>query len=432
MKKINLFDTLKAKGVTLEDSEKKMLDEVSAELNDALKDATTSTEVTKAIEDAIKKLPAEVSAKTVKVEGSEAENLNEHLRKMGEEIAELKKNDNQPTRTKTLQDHIEEKWAEIEKIMKNKSGFVDITMKAAVVMSTANTIDVSGLNADNLGAEKIADRGLVLQRRNREYIFDIADRQIVADLPEVIRWDEEGDEEGAFAIVAEGALKPLVSLSLVRNESEKKKAAGKIVVTEELMKFRPRLYSRIRTLFDRKVTRDYENILTTSLVTAAASYVGTDLDGTIDEPNDYHAIGAVAAQLETLEFAPDVLIINPQDKWRIALTTDSNGQFMTNLPITGANGQVQFMSFRVVTTNKIAAGTAILGEGNAWKIEQENVTMRIGYGVTMNGSTAESDFDHNRIRIIGELYFHEYISTIDAGSFVEFEFDTVKLALKAP
>lgn len=441
MKKVNITEALKSHN--LDDAEKSIMDGVSKEVNEALEDALkgkiSADEAKKAIEDAIKGLPETHSAKSIIMPGTAPEGgtdktLDEMMRDAMKEVAEVKKalSGGASSKIETLESVIDKNWGEIERVFKAKAGHVTISMKAAVVMSTANTIDVSELNPETFGAEKIEDRGLILRRRNREYIFDIADRQIVADLPEVIRWDEEGDEQGAFAIVGEGQVKPLLSLSLVRNESEKQKAAGKIVVTEELMKFRPRLMARIRTLFNRKVVRDYENILTTNLLAQAASYVGTSLDDTVTTPNDYDAIGAVAAQLETLNFAPDVLIINPQDKWRIALTKDSEGRYVTTLPITGANGQIQFMTFRTVTTNKIAAGTAILGEGDLWKIEQENITMRMGYGLTMNGSTPEADFDHNRMRIIAELFFHNYISSIDAGSFVRFQFATVKAALLKP
>jgi hypothetical protein len=333
---------------------------------------------------------------------------------------------------KTFIGMIEEKMEQIKAWFEggHHNGDLVISTKAAVAMTTANATDYSALDGTEIDNFRLD--AFVPKRQDREYIFDIADRTTVQKVPEHIIWEEEGDTQGAVAIVSESGLKPLLSFEIVENKSKAKKAVGKIIVTTEFDKFKARKLQIIKGLFNDKLIRDYQAILTADLVAGASSYIGTTLDGTIPTPNDYDAIGAVAAQLEVLNFSPDVLIINPQDKWRMALTKDADGGYVArNIPVLGANGQVQFMNFRTITSNKIAAGTAILGEGNCWKIEEEAVTMRMGSGVTMNGGTAESDFDYNRIRIIGEVFFHSYIPTNHAGSFVLFDFEAVKAGLEA-
>ncbi len=317
----------------------------------------------------------------------------------------------------------------------NLTGFKTFgeTSKAAVNMTTGNTVDNSVLDEDVI--ENFRIDGLVKQRQNRQYIFDIADRVTVQSVPEYIIWDEEADAEGAFALVSEGGLKPLTSYSTVKKQSKYKKVAGKKVVTTEFETFRRRLSQYINELFNDKLVRDYQTQLTTELVALAASYTGTTLDGTITNPTDFHAIGAVAAQIESLNFMPDVLIINPQDKWRIALSSTSTGEFhLATLPIQGANGQVQMMSFLTVTTNQIDAGTAILGESKLFKIEDTPVNLKLTYGLTTtsgggNITSAEFDTDYNRMRLIGEMFYHSYMASVHTGSFVEFEFNTVKDAL---
>jgi hypothetical protein len=346
---------------------------------------------------------------------------------------------------RTLKTQILAKMDEIENFMGSslsKGAMFDITSyktfaqganKAAVNMTTANTVDNSALSEDVI--ENFRIDGMVKQRQGKQYIFDIADRTTSQSVPEYIIWDEEADPEGAFAIVTEGGLKPLTSYSLVKKESKYKKIAGKKVISTEFSTFRQRLDRYINELFNDKMLRDYQTQLTTELVALAASYTGTTLDGQISNPTDFHAIGAVAAQIESLNFSPNVLIINPQDKWRIALTTNSEGSFhVATLPITGANGQVQMMSFLTVTTTEITAGTAILGEGDLFKIEDTPVRLQLTYGLTYttgggNVTAVEFDTDHNRMRLIGEMFYHSYMASVHTGSFVEFEFETVKAAL---
>jgi hypothetical protein len=339
----------------------------------------------------------------------------------------------------TIAKAFDEKMNEIKSFLNSPNEGQTLTVfnnKAAVNMTTVNSVDNTALNDDVI--ENFRIDGMVKQRQGRQYIFDIADRTTSQSVAEFIVWDEEADPEGAFALVSENGLKPLTSYSLVKKQSQVKKIAGKKVVSTEFETFRQRLSRYVSELFNDKLLRDYQTQLTTELVALAASYTGTSLDGTISNPTDFHAIGAVAAQIESLNFSPDVLIINPQDKWRIALTTNEAGDFhIATLPITGANGQVQMMSFLTVTTTEIAAGTAILGESKLFKIEDTPVNLKLTYGLTTtsaggNITSAEFDSDYNRMRLIGEMFYHSYMASVHTGSFVEFEFETVKAALATP
>lgn len=318
---------------------------------------------------------------------------------------------------------------------RNKEQFIKLDVRAAEIITTAYTPDNSEMPVDLIDSYSID--AFVPKRRPYEYVFDFADRMTVSEVEKYRIWMEEGDEEGAFAIVAEGGLKPLVSQKLVRNKSEVKKVAGKEVFTDEFAKFKKEAYRIIRQLFNDKLLRDYQDIVTTTMQASAAGYVGTSLDGQYTAPTDYHAIGAVAAQIETLNFNPDTLIIHPQDKWRIGLSQDTTGAFFVNIPVYNPSGEVTLMGFRVITSTKQTIGSFTLGEGRLFKIQDEMVTIKIGYGTTVikNGegivTDVEDDLDHNRFRIIGEMFFHAYIATNNLGSFVTASFASVKAALTA-
>lgn len=331
----------------------------------------------------------------------------------------------------------------IERAFNKTSGqTVTLNTRAAVsAMTTGNVVSDGDIPEDILNSFSVDS--FVKKRRPNEFIFDIADRSTVAEITEYKTWLEEGDEEGAFAVVSEGAVKPLVSKTLVRNTSKYKKVAGKRVYTEEFAKFRKEAYRILEQLFNDQLLRNYAALLVTELDAKAASYVGTSLDDQFTNPTDYHAIGAVAAQIESLDFVPDTLIINPQDKWRIGLQQTTDGAFMVTIPMVSNGGGVTMMGFTVVTSNRVPVGSAYLGEGGLFKIEDEAVTIRMGYGINVttgvigtsgaSGVTAvDHDFDNNRFRIIAETFFHAYIGTNYSGSFVKFNFATVKSALLKP
>lgn len=335
----------------------------------------------------------------------------------------------------------EGKQSDVETMMRTRGQQgpkeVVLNLRAAANMTTTNTIDENNYPLGMIESFNVID-GVVKKRRGTQYIFDTADVTTVAELEEYTTWLEEGNEQGAFAIVAEGAVKPLVSMALVRNFAKAKKVAAKYVITEEFAKFRRRALQIIQNLINDKILRDYAAILTTDLQAQAASYVGTSLDGTFADPNDYDAIGAVAAQIETLNFFPDLLIIHPQDKWRLSLEKDSQGRYYMMIPMYNPDGLVSMMGFRVLTSTYQTIGSFTLGESGLFKIEQEALTIRMGYGIdyttaTVSGSTVvtsvSSDFDNNRMRIIVENFFKDYIATNHIGSFVTASFATVKAAL---
>jgi hypothetical protein len=365
--------------------------------------------------------------------GEDDKGIRAILKKQGEAIEHLK-SVGTPVKNKTFKTELEEKMADVENVVRAKAGQVKLSVKAAAIMTLENTITGDAALPDEL-LESFSVGAFVPKRYAREYVFDIASRRTVGEISQFKTWLEEGDEEGAFAIVAEGGLKPLVSTSLVRNFSEYRKVAGKTVYTEEFAKFRKEAYAIIQRLIKQKLLRDYAAILTVDLLADAAPYVGSALDGQYENPTDYHAIAAAAAQIEALGFFPDVLIMNPQDKWRIGMLQDVNGQFYLTIPTTDPNGQTRMMGFMLRTSTKIPVGEFILGESGLWEIEDEAITVRMGYGVTVIGSPVtgvESDLDHNRFRVIVETYFHNYIASNNEGSFVKGDFDAIKVLLTAP
>jgi hypothetical protein len=371
----------------------------------------------------------------------DAEKVQNSIKNIAGAVEQLKNNpivgEQRMNAIKSLLDN-EDNMKLVERAFEKGSGKVVIlnTRAAVAAMTTTNVVIDGDIPEDILNSFSVDS--FIKKRRPSEYIFDVADRATVGDITEYKTWLEEGDEEGAFAIVAEGAVKPLVSKTLVRNTTKYKKIAGKRVYTEEFAKFRKEAYRILEQLFNDQLLRNYAALLTTDLISKAASYVGTALDDQYTNPTDYHAVGAVAAQIESLDFIPDTLVLNPQDKWRIGLSQDTVGAFYVNIPMLNPSGELTMMGFRLVTSNRIPVGNALLGEGKLYKIEDEPVQIRLGYGinVTKNGdglvTNVDSDVDTNRFRIIAETFFHSYIGTNYTGSFVYFNFAAVKAALLKP
>lgn len=395
------------------------------------------------IEKLITKALDGLSLEALRSYGKDKEKFEENIRNLDAELKKVKApaGGEKRERTAPLKDLLDKNWDNIAKAMRSKSSadVVTLTTRAAATMTMGDAIDETALDA--IGQEIIESFSVdsfVKKRRPVEYIWEVVNRRTVPELTEYKTWLEEGGEEGAFAIVEEGAVKPLMSKGLIRNVSKYKKVAGKRVYNEEFAKFRKEAYRIIEDLFNDQIMRNYNALITADVIAKAAAYVGTALDGQYANPTDYHAIGAVAAQVESLDFFPDLLLINPQDKWRIGLSQNDQGTFYMNVPAYNPNGEVTMLGFRVFTSNRIDVGTAILGESRLFKVEDEPLQLRLGYGINVtkdvNGKVTEveSDIDHNRFRIIAETFYHSYIATNHIGSFVKFNFADMKAALQVP
>lgn len=420
------------------DPQEALLEKIRGEVNSVLEKRSADFKST--ANDLVKNALSGLSLDALRSYAEDKTKLEDNIKKIAAGLEKMEQRKSVVSEKRDyLKDLLFDKWDDISKIARSGEGSIALNVRAAAIMTTENVIDYPEEGIPDEMIESFDVGEFVRKRRPRQYVFDIADRRTVSKLTEFKTWLEEGDEEGAFAIVAEGGLKPLVSTSLVRNFVKTQKVAGKQVYTEEVPKFRQEAYNIIRTLINDKLLRDYQAILTSNLLAQSASYVGSALDGQFDNPTDYHAIGAVAAQIEALDFLPDVLIMNPQDKWRIGLSQDTVGQFYLAIPVTDPSGETRMMGFIIRTSNLVPVGTAILGESGLWKIEDEAVQIRIGYGIstttaTVSGSTVvtsvEHDIDHNRFRIIAETFFRNYIATNHLGSYVKFDFAEVKALLQ--
>lgn len=307
-----------------------------------------------------------------------------------------------------------------------------LNIRAAANMTTANTIDETTKSVPAALVESMSVAAFAAKRYGKFFVDEIADRTTVSDMEKYTTWLEEGTEEGAFAIVAEGGLKPLVSTSLVRNFATAKKVAGKYVVTEEFAKFYDQAYNIIRRIIQDKLVRDYTALIVTDLNAAAVAYTSTALDDLVDGANDYDAIAAIASQMQALNFVPNVIVMNPADVWKLRLAKISTGQYL--FPQADNTGSISLFGFDVVISTYQTAGYVTMAERGLFKVEDEAITVRMGYGIDVTGAVTAvtSDFDNNRFRVIVELWFKDWLPTPYAGAVVRAQLSTVKAALETP
>ena len=229
-------------------------------------------------------------------------------------------------------------------------------------------------------------------------------------------WFDEQPKEGDFELVAEGGIKPLLQYLFERSTASYKKAAGRVIITEEFERDFPKLLSTIKSLMSIDVRNEMNDIILGDMITNASAYAYNGLDNSVDNADDYAAIGAAVAQLQSLYKVPNVLVLNPADAWRMKLTKGTDGHYI--MPPFSWNGQTYEFG-TVIVDPRVAIGNFFIGDGNAYNVDLKGeIQVRIGFN--------SDDFIKNQYTMIVEQYFYNYISEAKKSGFIYANFAVIK------
>jgi HK97 family phage major capsid protein len=443
-----------ATAITLTEEEKKDMNENEIKVLLAMKkiakqmadDSAKGLVTPEQMQQAVKDLISSGSKEAVKALKDDIEKLETALKAQGTELAKLKEPAASETYS-TFEDAWKKNLKEIKKIRSQGVGFkrfyfgdVDeesfddgetkenivtgiksFATKVPGVTSVTNVTSSTPAQITNPYSPfpyQIPE--IVAVRRNPNFALNYVDYGSTNSA--VMTWTEEGNSEGDAAITAEGALKPLQDKKFTDRLTKAKKIAGYVAITEEMENDTPRIATAVRRLFQENVMRKYDDQVWADIIAIAPGYTSTALDDQIDQADDYAAIGAAFAQLESLNANPDTIAINPADSWRMKLTKGSDGHYV--LP-PFAVGDTQFEGVKVVKSNKVAAGNFLVAELLKYKVDEyKPFSLRVGF--------QNDDLTRNQFTIVGEVRFHSYVATNDLVGFCYAQFATVKAQIEKP
>lgn len=408
------FDALVAKvgqeaALVIKAESEKLSNALKAEHVNVMKGVATKeeveafkTEVLKANNDLIEKL---------KTQGIKLAEFESKSRTEGDNTLEVFKND------------LESKKSELESIKLNKSGSIAFTIKAAGV---TGTVGIGG-NAASIVEQgsaaallRLGDGNIYTIERGLPFILNFV--SVGNTNSAALIWFDEIPKAGDFAVTAEGALKPLVQYLFERRTASYRKAAGYSVITEEFDQDFPRLVSTIKQLMQIDVRNKMTDLILTDMIANASPYAYNGLDATIENADRYAAIGAAIAQLQSLYYTPNVLVLNPADAWAMKLTKGVDGHYI--MPPFQWDGKTYEFG-TVIVDPRVALGNFFIGDGSVYHVDLKGeIIVRIGY----NGD----DFIRNQYTIVVEQYFYNYISTAKKPGFIYASFDTIIADIDKP
>lgn len=445
---------MKKKGITLSDEEEKTMkaieDEMNAHFTEMQKGLMSPADFKAKFDEAIKSLPTEISAKSIKVgEGEAAKSIEDILRAQGEDITKMQEQVKgaKPANPAQAQfDAIKALVAEVKKAKAQGGGqqfFIsqdktfdsnDKTDKAAATMTSGNvnanaaavTVPANYL----YGVEGQAEPDV----RIDPYITQFLDNGST-DMA-AIPYMDKTPTEGTMAITAEGALKPLLSWANERRFSTAFKIAGRTKVTEEALDDVPGLQAQANN--ELKYSHDIaeQDAVFTHVAAFAPSFVAGDLAATTDAPSRWDAVRAAIYAVKISSkgrFRPNVVVLNSADAYAMGATKDNTGQYI--IPSWVAPDGKTISGVRVLETDdtdNVDAGEFIVGD---WRKIKRRVykpfNLRIGQGINGSSTAANitSDYETNQYTYIGESRLHLWHHKNHETAFIKSDFDTVMEAI---
>lgn len=314
----------------------------------------------------------------------------------------------------------------IQKGDRKDKEFIEVSVRAASVMDYAaqytSAPDGTAISIDRRVHSAPDSSDAIVGRLNRG-----------ASNARVAKYLELSTEEGGAAVTAEGALKPLYSVTYKEGEATGKKIAVRIKVTEEfedftefyndlLMRARREL---VKTIAEEVVNGEGGASHLKGITSTAPSYTITALNGAVADPNIVDAILAMATQIRSLHFSPNVAFVNPLDYSKIQFEKDGGGR-----PI-GAENIARLGGIQLVESDAIKQGNALVMDDRYWKLFVSDIVVKEGYGVQKVGADYLSDLELNMRTLIFEAKnVLSFIPSTEAGSIVYESLATVLAAIK--
>lgn len=241
-------------------------------------------------------------------------------------------------------------------------------------------------------------------------------------------WAYKYNKEGSADFIGEGVLKPIASFEIRTETSVAKKVAERMRVSRELLHDIDGMTTMIQNELQYEVLKHANDAVLTAttsstdpagVTTVASAFTLTGLE--VESPNNYDAIRAAAAQLQSLNFTSNIVaFVNPVDAAQMDLDKGSDGHYALP-PFYTAGGQ-QVAGIRIVTDNNIAVGNLLIGSLDTYKILMVE-DFRVEWGLDSD------DFSKNLITVIGEMRFHQFFPTNLSGSWIYDSFTDIKTAI---
>jgi HK97 family phage major capsid protein len=314
-----------------------------------------------------------------------------------------------------------------------RNGFeIEMTVKAPVNMTTGS---VTGAVATPISYVAQDQTTYAEDVRQQEYILNYLSRGNTSKA--TIAYVDKSPTEGTMTITAEGALKPLISISFIIRYSQARKMAGRTKISEEALDDIPFIMSAIRNELAYEHAIGVQTDIFTVVSGFAPGFVAGALAATTTDPSNYDAIRAAIFAVKIASkgrYIPNAVLVPSSDIYAMGATKDENDQYIFPpfvLPDGTKISGVQIVE--VADGVSVPAGTFIVADWKKLRMDNyKSFTVRIGQGLVGSATAASivSDFESNMYTLIGESRYHLWIYENEKTAFLKTTFAAVKTAIE--
>lgn len=242
--------------------------------------------------------------------------------------------------------------------------------------------------------------------------------------------------QGAMAITPEGTLKPLISVSFEIRYSVAEKIAGRVKVTEEALDDIPGLMALIQNELRYEHDIAEQAYIFAKINAIAGAFVAGGMAASTDDPSNFDAIRAVIYAIKIASkgrYIPNAALVPSSDVYNMGATKDTTGQYVMPTFVTPDGTKVAGVQIVEVNDDTVAVGSFVVGDFRKLKRRvYKAFTIRMNYGIELVGGVVVSDFETNKMTILGESRLHLYVYENEKVAFVKTTFAAVKTAIAKP
>lgn len=231
-------------------------------------------------------------------------------------------------------------------------------------------------------------------------------------------WTAESDSKTLFAPTYEEV------------SEEVKKVAGTIKISKEMLSDLSFIQSEINTDLMEAIAAQIEESLLlggggneiNGLLGYAQTFAAGPFAGSIPFANETDVIRVAIAQIQSANFEPTHVVLNPNDVAKMQLTKTSTGEYTFPMFLVDANGMQTVATLPIVSTTNLPAGEFLVGDMTKSNVRvREDINMQIGY--------VNDDFQRNMVTILAEARLVHYVKANQVFAFVTGNFATAKAAI---
>lgn len=354
------------------------------------------------------------------------EDLNAVQLKFGEKLAAIEVSGNSLKTAENLADVIVKAYKDnLEKIKSNTSGMMNFELKSAGTMAISTNYSGGTVGLSSL------EQGITRIQRRSPFI-----RQIVnsaGTTSKYVVWIEQANADGGAGLTAEGTAKTQADFDLVEASMQTRKITAYIKVSKEMLADVPFVEGEIRNELIELIQLKLDSQILTGdgltnnmkgIVTYATAYAAGNFANTINNANNFDVLRTAMSQIETANFMPNYIVMNPEDVAVMELNKSALTGDYVMPPFSSVDGTT-VKGLPVVANTGVTAGTFLVGDFTKSNLRiREDVNLQVGY--------ENDDFTKNLVTILAEARAVHYVKSNQTTAFVYGTFATAIAALETP